>query len=128
VMTARSEVVAVERRVPASEIIRLVAQSKYSRIPVYDGDIDHVAGIIHSFDILAHPDAPVTALRKMSSVAPETPCHDVMKRMLRERVHLAIVRGTDGITLGLVTLEDLVEELVGEISDEHDEPNSTPAT
>ena len=128
VMTRRSEIVAVERRLPAAEIARLVAQSKYSRLPVYDGDLDHVAGIIHSFDVLTRPEAPVSTLRKVSIAAPEAPCNDVMKRMLRERVHLAIIRGADGATQGLVTLEDLVEELVGEISDEHDEPNSAPAS
>lgn len=127
VMTLLSDIVAVERRLPAAEIARLVALSKYSRVPVYDGDLDHIAGIIHSFDVLARPEAPVSTLRKVSVAAPETPCHEVMKRMLRERVHLAIIRSVDGATQGLVTLEDLVEELVGEISDEHDEPITPPA-
>ncbi len=127
VMTSRPEIVAVERRLPAAEIARLVAQSKYSRIPVYDGDLDHVVGIIHSFDVLVRPEAPVSTLRKVSIAGPGTACNELMKRMLRERVHLAIIRDADGMTVGLVTLEDLVEELVGEISDEHDEPNTAPA-
>ena len=88
--------------------------------------LDHVAGIIHSFDVLTRPEAPVSTLRKVSIAAPEAPCNDVMKRMLRERVHLAIIQSAEGATLGLVTLEDLVEELVGDISDEHDEPTSVP--
>ena len=127
VMSLRSEIVAVERRLPAAEIARLVAQSKYSRVPVYDGTLDQIVGIIHSFDILARPESPVSTLRKASFAAPDAPCNELMKRMLRERVHLAIIRSADGVTLGLVTLEDLVEELVGDISDEHDEPNATPA-
>jgi CBS domain containing-hemolysin-like protein len=53
---------------------------------------------------------------------PDEPCHTLMTRMLRERRHLAIVRGASGDTVGLVTLEDLVEEIVGDIQDEHDDP------
>jgi putative hemolysin len=127
VMTPRAEIVAVERRTPAPAIARTVAQSKYSRIPVFDGDLDHVAGLVHSFDVLADPDHPVSALRRVAMVRSATPCNELMRRMLREHVHLAIIQGDAGETLGLVTLEDLVEEFVGDISDEHDEPQ-TPGT
>ena len=122
VMTRRADIVAVERGAAAGEIAREVAQSKYSRLPVYERDLDHVVGLIHSFDVLAHPEAPVATVRRVVMVPGETACHELMRRMLRERVHLAIVQGGSGDTLGLVTLEDLVEELVGDISDEHDEP------
>jgi putative hemolysin len=122
VMTPRAEIMAVERNAPAAVIARTVAQSKYSRIPVFDGDLDHVAGLVHSFDVLADPDHPVKSLRRVATVRAVTPCHELMHRMLREHVHLAIIQGAAGETLGLVTLEDLVEELVGDISDEHDEP------
>lgn len=127
VMTLRADVVAVERSTPAAEIARIVAQSKYSRIPVFDGDLDHVAGLVHSFDVLADPEHPVQALRRVAMVRAATPCHELMRSMLREHVHLAIIQGVLGETLGLVTLEDLVEELVGDISDEHDEPQTTVA-
>lgn len=126
VMTARSEIVAVERSMSAAAITRLAAQSKYSRIPVYERDLDSVVGMIHSFDVLAHPQAPVSVLRPMAKASAATPCHDLMRRMLRERLHLAVIQGSRGETLGLVSLEDLVEELVGDIRDEHDEP--TPAS
>jgi putative hemolysin len=126
VMTARADIVAVERTAPPTEITRLVSQSKYSRLPVYERDLDHVVGLLHSFDVLAHPDAPAAALRKVVTARAETPCHELMRRMLRERVHLAIIQDGSDQTAGLVTLEDLVEELVGEIRDEHDEP--TPAS
>ena len=126
VMTPRAEIVAVERLMPADAIARLVAQSKYSRLPVYDQDIDHVTGLVHSFDVLARPGAAAEPLRKVVEVHADTPCHALMRRMLRERVHLAIIQSAEGATLGLVTLEDLVEELVGDISDEHDEPTSVP--
>ncbi len=124
VMTLRDDIIAVERTMPASEIARIVSQSKYSRIPVYDRDLDHVVGLVHSFDVLAHPEQPVAAPRRVALVRAATPCHELMRSMLREHVHLAIVQGVLGETLGLVTLEDLVEELVGDISDEHDEPHT----
>jgi putative hemolysin len=125
VMTPRADIVAVERAMAAADITGLVAQSKYSRIPVYDGTLDHVMGLVHSFDVLARPDAPVSVLRKVSMSRADAPCDELMRRMLRDRVHLAIIHDGAGNTLGLVTLEDLVEELVGEIRDEHDDPQPT---
>jgi putative hemolysin len=122
VMTLRGDIVAVDRALPAAEVIRLMAQSKYSRVPVYVGDVDHCVGLVHSFDVLAHPDTPLESPRRLSQWSAETPAHEILRRMLRERVHLAIIQDAAGATVGLVTLEDLVEELVGEISDEHDEP------
>jgi putative hemolysin len=126
-MTLRDDIVAVERTMPAADIARLVSQSKYSRIPVYDRDLEHVAGLVHSFDVLADPEHPVDKLRRVAIVRAATPCHELMRSMLREHVHLAIVQGVKGETLGLVTLEDLVEELVGDISDEHDDPQTGTA-
>jgi putative hemolysin len=112
---------------PAADIARLVAQSKVSRVPVYERDLDHCVGLLHSFDVLAHPAAPVAFLRRVALVRGTVPCHELMRSMLRDHVHLAIVQDAGGRTLGLVTLEDLVEELVGEISDEHDEPHAVKA-
>ncbi|MBI1808880.1 MAG: DUF21 domain-containing protein [Gemmatimonadetes bacterium] len=125
VMTPRADIVAVELRAPAADIVRIIAQSKYSRIPVYDGDLDHVVGLVHSFDLLARSEAPVSVLRKVVVAPSGERCDELMRRLLRERVHLAIIQDGAGSTLGLVTLEDLVEELVGEIGDEHDEPPAT---
>ena len=127
VMTPRADIVAVERTMPAAEIARIVSQSKYSRVPVYDVDLDHVAGLVHSFDVLANPGRPVESLRRVAQTRAATPCPDLMRRMLRDHVHLAIIQGATGETLGLVTLENLVEELVGDIRDEHDEPQPVTA-
>ncbi len=122
VMTPRGEIVAVERRAPADQVARVVAQSKYSRLPVYEGTIDRMVGMLTGWDVIARPDAPLRAPRPVAFAAPDEPCHALMTRMLRERRHLAIIRGATGETLGLVTLEDLVEEIIGEIQDEHDDP------
>ncbi len=124
VMTPRADIVAVEREAPADEVARVVAQSKYSRLPVYSRTLDQVAGMITSWDVIAHPGAPLRAPRPVAFATPDEPCHALMTRMLRERRHLAIVRGASGETLGLVTLEDLVEEFVGDIHDEHDDPST----
>jgi putative hemolysin len=121
VMTPRAEIVGVERGAPPDEVARVVSQSKFSRIPVFDRTLDHVEGMLTSWDVIARPEAPLRDLRAVAYAEPEEPCHVLMGRMLRERRHLAIVRGSAGETLGLVTLEDLVEEFVGEINDEHDD-------
>lgn len=124
VMTPRERIVAVERSLPAAEMARLIAGSAFSRVPVMDGDLDHVAGMIHSFDVLEHPEAPAARLRRVMYAAPDLPCLDLMRSMLLERRHLAIVRDAGGRTLGLATLDDLVEELVGDIHDEYDDASS----
>ncbi len=124
VMTPRAEIVAIERGAPADEVARIVAQSKYSRIPVYARTVDQITGMITSWDVIARPEAPLRSPRPVAFAAPDEPAHTLMTRMLRERRHLAIVRGAAGETLGLVTLEDLVEEFVGDIHDEHDDPSS----
>ncbi len=121
VMTPRERIIAVDRAMPAGEIARLVARTALSRIPVIDGDLDHVLGMIHSFDVLERPHAPAARIRRVTEATPDQPCIDLMRAMLRERRHLAIVRDAAGRTIGLATLEDLVEELVGDIHDEHDD-------
>jgi putative hemolysin len=124
VMTARADIVALESSARADQVAHLVAQSKYTRLPVYDGTLDRVVGMVTSWDVIARPESPLRAPRPVALATPDEPCHALMTRMLRERRHLAVVRGAAGETLGLVTLEDLVEEFVGEIQDEHDDPVS----
>ncbi len=121
VMTPRDRIVAVDRALNAGQISRLVANTARSRIPVIEGDLDHVVGMIHSFDVLEHPATPVARIRRVTAASPDLPCIDLLRTMLRERRHLAMVHDAAGRTVGLVTLEDLVEELVGDIHDEHDD-------
>ena len=121
VMTPRAEIVAVERSSSAAEVVRIVAQSKVSRLPIYTRTLDHIEGMLTSWDVIARPEAPLRSPRAVAFASPDEPCHTLMTRMLRDRRHLAIVRGMAGETLGLVTLENLVEEFVGDIHDEHDD-------
>ncbi len=124
VMTARQDIFALDESTPARELATRIAQSAYSRVPIYRGSLDHVVGMVHAFDVLKAGADEVPPIREVTFAAPRVPLNDLLFRMLRERQHLAIVRDDTGRTLGLVTLEDLLEELVGDIRDEHDEPES----
>lgn len=122
VMTPRDEIFALDESTEPHGLALLIAQSAYSRIPVFRGSVDHIVGMVHAFDVLKARGERVTTWRPVAFAPPDAPCNELLFRMLRERLHLAIVRDETGWTLGLVTLEDLLEELVGDIRDEHDEP------
>jgi putative hemolysin len=123
VMTPRTEIVAVSEETALQDISRVFAESGYSRIPVYRRTLDEVVGMLHAFDLFKLRESDALPVRPVA-VAPATrACGDLLLDMQRERRHLAIVIDEFGGTLGIVTLEDLLEELVGEIFDEHDEAN-----
>jgi putative hemolysin len=127
VMTPRAEIFALPVDASPREIALGVAQSGYSRVPLHRGTVDDIVGMVHAFDVLKAAGERPPAVRPVASSAPDTPCTDLLFQMLRARRHLAVVRDVTGRTIGLVTLEDLLEELVGDIRDEYDEPE-TPAT
>ena len=121
VMTPRAELFAVPEELPPGELARRVAQAGYSRVPVYRGTLDDVVGMVHVFDVLkAESQRP--PLHAVAFTPAAKPCNELLAEMLRGRRHLAVVRDTGGRAVGIVTLEDLLEELVGDIRDEHDEP------
>jgi magnesium and cobalt exporter, CNNM family len=122
VMTPRDQIFAVDEAMDPSEAAELVARSAYSRVPVYRDSLDQVTGLLHAFDLLRGAGQALAAPRPVTWTTPETLCSTLLFEMLRDHRHLAIVRDRNGRTLGLVTLEDLLEELVGDIRDEHDEP------
>lgn len=122
VMTPRSEIFAVDESLPTTELARQVAQTGYSRVPVYRGSLDHVVGMVHVFDLLKRTNGARPRVRPVAFTGPSASCKDLLFQMLRERKHLAIVQDESAHTVGVVTLEDLLEELVGDIRDEHDEP------
>ncbi len=126
VMRPRNDIFAVDGALPPEKLASLVAQSGYSRVPVYEGSLDHMVGMVHVFDLIKSSAGRPVAWRRLGYTTPETHCNDLLSRMLRGQLHLAIVRDADGRTVGLVTLEDLLEELVGDIRDEHDEPHHEP--
>lgn len=125
VMTLRSDMIAVPRDIPEEELLALIEEEGYSRIPVYDGDVDHIIGVLHvKRYLLMHKRGEVdleAALHEPEFV-PETVHLDALfKKMQKEHRHLVIVVNEYGMTLGVVSMEDIIEELVGEIWDEQDE-------
>ena len=125
IMTPRSEVFAIDERVRGAELALRIAQSRYSRVPIYRDTLDNVIGMIHAFDVLKDTTEEAVQLRPVAEARTTARCNDFLFEMLRGRRHLAVVRDDSGRLAGIVTLEDLLEELVGDIRDEHDEPGTT---
>lgn len=117
------EVVALPRDATVAEAIAVVGEHRFSRIPIYEERIDHIVGIVHAFDLLyADPQTALGALARPASYVPEMKrVDDLLEEMQRGRFHMAIVVDEYGGVVGIVTVEDLLEEIVGEIEDEYDE-------
>ncbi len=126
VMTPRPRVQAVERSASVADLVALAHATGLSRFPVYDDDLDDVLGIAHIKQAISVPrdrraDVPVAAIAEEPHRVPESVKLDALLRDLKERGYqMAIVVDEYGGTAGITTLEDLVEEVVGEVSDEHD--------
>jgi len=126
VMTPRPNIVAIEAGASLEDLRRLVIDEQYSRVPVYEGSIDQVTGFVHVRDMfeLEEDERQRLSARDLARplrYVPETaPVNDVLKEMQQDRAHMAIVIDEYGHTAGLVTMEDLVEEVFGEIRDEHE--------
>jgi putative hemolysin len=126
IMTPRPQIIAIERNASLSEVKELLEQSGHSRIPVYDGTLDKIVGVLYARDMLKHIGLPAeqfdirSAMRKAYYVPETKPLRDLLRDFRLQKVHIAIVLDEYGGTAGLVTIEDILEELVGEISDEHE--------
>ena len=126
IMTSRVDMVDVDIKTNFKQLIKLIIDCGYSRIPVYSGTRDNIKGVLYSKDLLPHLDKPDNfrwqSLMRQPYYVPETKkIDDLLNEFQKNRVHLAIVVDEYGGTSGLVTLEDIVEEIVGDISDEYDE-------
>jgi magnesium and cobalt transporter len=126
VMVPRADIVAMRADVTLDQAVALLRREGHSRLPVYREELDDVAGMIHIKDVFAYVGRPEafkleSILRKPLLVAPQVPVLDLLLQMRQARVHLALVVDEYGGIDGLVTIEDLVETIVGDISDEHDE-------
>jgi putative hemolysin len=119
-MTPRTDLVAVSENDALEDIAAVFAQSGYSRLPVYRGTLDEIVGMLHAFDLFKLRPGDHLPIRPVANAPASRTCGDVLLDMQRERRHLAVVLDEFGGTLGIVTLEDLLEELVGEIFDEFD--------
>jgi putative hemolysin len=128
VMTPRSDIFAVPQSLDARSVGRLIAESAFSRVPAYTDSLDRIVGMYHAFDVLKQRAEQLPPLRPVAYTSAETRCNELLFRMLKARLHLAVVHDDQGNTLGIVTLENLLEELVGDIRDEHDDPaTATPS-
>ena len=120
VMTPRTDIVAIEEHAALEDIRGVFAQSGYSRIPVIRGTLDDIVGMLHAFDLFKLRPGDPLPVRPVAVTPASRTCGDLLLDMQRERRHFAVVIDEFGGTLGIATLEDLLEELVGEIFDEHD--------
>ena len=131
VMVPRPRVLAVPRTIGDEDLLDLLREEGYTRLPVYDGTLDRVVGVLHTkdlFHLYARQRAVVLAdaIRPHLELPPDLTLADALRRFRRQRSHLALVREPGGPLLGILTLEDVLEEIVGEIEDEHDEAAPSP--
>jgi CBS domain containing-hemolysin-like protein len=126
IMVPRIDIVAVEADMPVGDALDIILEAGHSRVPVYDDNIDNIVGILYAKDLLAHwrrggEPRPVRGLEREVYYVPETkPVSDLLGELQSKKVHIAIVVDEYGGTAGLVTIEDILEEIVGEIQDEYD--------
>jgi len=126
IMISRQDIVDLNLKASFPEVLKCIIDNNYSRIPVYQGNIDNVKGILYIKDLLPYLDKPSNfhwqSLVRPSFFVPETKKIDELLREFQQnKVHIAIVVDEFGGTSGIVTLEDIIEEIVGEINDEYDE-------
>ena len=123
VMVPRVDLALFEVNQPVEELVKLVEQTRHGRVPVYEGKIDNVIGIIYAKDVLLHPDRPLReSLREVLFVPESQTIESLLADLRRLGRSLAMVVDEYGGIAGLVTLEDITEEIVGEIRDEYDRP------
>ena len=121
VMVPRAEVVALEKEKSIDELRALFASTGFSKIPIYDDTIDDIIGFVHAFEMLKQPKSIREILLPVEFVHEPNPINEVLNRLTRKRKSIAVVLDEYGGTAGLLTLEDILEELFGEIEDEHDQ-------
>ena len=128
IMVPRSDIIAIPENITLNEIKKIITEDEHTRIPVYKDNIDHIIGFIHSKDLakfLCDTNGDFNLqkiIRKILFVPCSTKLLDALLRMRSSRVHIGIVLDEFGAVDGLVTIENLVEEIVGQIDDEHDVP------
>ena len=127
IMTPRIDMIGVEKGCSLGEVIKILVEEGYSRLPVYDGDMDHITGFIVGKDLLQFwgdsLDSPLphSIIRSIILVPGNKKIGDILSELRHQKSHLAIVLDEYGGTAGLVTMEDIIEEIVGDIHDEYDE-------
>lgn len=133
IMTPRTDIVAVDVTADMPAALERIHQAGHSRIPVYEGNLDNITGLLYAKDLLwelaqdpsGGVGATVRSVMRPPLFVPESrPVNDLLNDLRRTQVHMAIVLDEFGGTAGLVTIEDILEEIVGEIADEHEQPDA----
>ena len=128
IMRARIDIVSIDVNTNFDDVIKIVLDSGFSRIPVYDGNIDQIKGILYIKDLLNHFNKKNynwrNVIREPFFVPENKKIDDLLKEIKERKIHLAVVVDEYGGTSGIVTLEDILEEIVGDISDEFDQENA----
>ena len=130
VMTSRQDIVDLDIRSSYADVLKCIVENNYSRIPVYQDNTDNIRGVLYIKDLLPHLGKPASfrwqSLIRPPYFVPETKkIDDLLREFQENKVHIAIVVDEFGGTCGIVTLEDILEEIVGEINDEFDEDEKT---
>ena len=124
IMVPRAKIISIEKNKTTEEILSVIDNESHSRMPVFENNLDNVLGFLHVKDLIKNNNENHFELKKIIRdilyVAPKSPILDLLKRMRLSRIHMGLVVDEFGGVDGLVTIEDLVEEIVGEIEDEHD--------
>lgn len=134
IMIPRPDVIALDVSATLDDALNVAIKYGHSRLPVYDQDIDHMVGILHVKDLLQamrHPHQEISlrqALRPVHYVPDTARADDILRDLLRNRIHMAVVVDEYGGTSGVLTIEDVIEEIVGEIRDEYDTAEEAPFT
>ncbi|MBQ9086220.1 MAG: HlyC/CorC family transporter [Clostridia bacterium] len=125
ILTPRTAMIAVPKDITTEKLLEVIDTEGYSRIPVYDGTVDNIVGILHVRRYLLtyrDPDFSIESVLLSPEFVPETVHLDVLFKDMRDKhIHMVVVLNEYGLTMGIVTMEDIIEELVGEIWDEQDE-------
>lgn len=125
ILVPRVDMEAVDCETPLEEVDRIFMETRYSRLPVYKGSIDNIVGILHEKDFIKQRGEKGFTLEKAAKptvfVVSTTKISAVLQQLQKSKSHMAVVSGEFGDTVGIITMEDILEELVGEIWDEHDE-------
>ncbi len=120
VMIPRTEIVAIEQSATVQEVIRIFRRSGLSRLPVYKDTLDQIVGVVYAHDLFQRPRSLKSIIREVWIVPEAKNCADLLREFRQRGITIAVVVDEYGGTSGLITTEDLIEELVGEIHDEHD--------
>ncbi len=132
VMTPRERIFAIPRHMDLDEAVEAIRRAGFSRVPVYEGSLDHVQGILYAKDLVGYgldPDVPTDMgklIRDPFWVSADTRCSDLFRQLRENRLHLAMVRNENKETVGLVTMQDLLDELFGELTEEGDVTDQAP--